>query len=546
MKVLKKTCFYVTALCLKRWCLISFLCSFILTLWIRFNAFTDPVGPPVLMAGESDLPVLTLLTNMQVINSWNHLDDTEWTLFNITADKKVKLPVAPEYRMDVSRLEDVFTQYDSSFFAWISPDFVFNSGLVETLQKVEPLVPDDESLVVFGRNSMSSNPSIGIRYAIIGNARLFPWNSAFQSCSSPMTPQCILTTCYRHNISGIDASATIETRDLIESAESAIEATDLLDHFSRYESQISGDGRVVVTRKKTDPNYDPRIPSILPPMIPDEEPILVLCTTFRPEHYKKRVYINVLRNWAQFVPHIIPVLFVVEKEPELIKLAVQLGWTVLDAPERNANNIPYLKSMLRTLTSKFQSSFYAYSNGDILFTSDLFYTLLNIKKVRMGPSLVIGQRYNFPLYGRNVFTSNKVRKLVQKESELFLKNAEDYFIFSKDTSLWNDLENVVIGRPGYDNYVVSEFLKSGTVTVIDATETLTALHQTDADGNFAGKSSSGSNYNFDVIGRSYCFTRGKTDLAPYRTFYNGQRINIEERSGFWWRIKNILADIGIH
>ena len=40
---------------------------------------------------------------------------------------------------------------------------------------------------------------------------------------------------------------------------------------------------------------------------------------------------------------------------------------------------------------------------------------------------------------------------------LFQTDAEDYFLFTKGTLPWSQLKDVVIGRPGYDNYLVNFF-----------------------------------------------------------------------------------------
>lgn len=57
-------------------------------------------------------------------------------------------------------------------------------------------------------------------------------------------------------------------------------------------------------------------------------------------------------------------------------------------------------------------------------------------------------------------TISKQDACVQKlaaQGSLFVTNAEDYFIFTKGTVPWSRLVDVVIGRPGYDNYLVDYF-----------------------------------------------------------------------------------------
>ena len=53
---------------------------------------------------------------------------------------------------------------------------------------------------------------------------------------------------------------------------------------------------------------------------------------------------------------------------------------------------------------------------------------------------------------------------------LFQTDAEDYFIFTKGSVPWSQLQDVVIGRPGYDNYLVTYFYYHPTVaSLIDST-----------------------------------------------------------------------------
>lgn len=57
-----------------------------------------------------------------------------------------------------------------------------------------------------------------------------------------------------------------------------------------------------------------------------------------------------------------------------------------------------------------------------------------------------------------------------KNSMLFQTDAEDYFIFTKDTIPWNDIEEIVIGRPGYDNYLVDYmYHHQNEISLIDTT-----------------------------------------------------------------------------
>ena len=56
------------------------------------------------------------------------------------------------------------------------------------------------------------------------------------------------------------------------------------------------------------------------------------------------------------------------------------------------------------------------------------------------------------------------------------------------------MKDVVIGRPAYDNYFVA-MARYNNMSVVDASRTILALHQTGQDGKFAGAKNTDSRYN---------------------------------------------------
>ena len=72
------------------------------------------------------------------------------------------------------------------------------------------------------------------------------------------------------------------------------------------------------------------------------------------------------------------------------------------------------------------------------------------------------------------------------------------------------------GRRGYDNWLVGESLRNG-LAVIDATVTLTALHQS-VTGVFSSQKTSHATYNLGVAGRyEYKLGRLRRINHPYPT-----------------------------
>lgn len=113
-----------------------------------------------------------------------------------------------------------------------------------------------------------------------------------------------------------------------------------------------------------------------------------------------------------------------------------------------------------------------------------------------------------------------------KEGYLFQTDAEDYFIFTKGTLPWRELQDVVIGRPGYDNYLVNYvYYHRQQISLIDTTNSsiliylhfhniVLIVHQTDKDGNKAGfRNNPDRNWNLQRIGNDWYM--GRTEFTPY-------------------------------
>ena len=176
-------------------------------------------------------------------------------------------------------------------------------------------------------------------------------------------------------------------------------------------------------------------------------------------------------------------------ESSVIDECNQAGVTALPLSVVAADGIPVLKYMYRDVMNLFNTSFYAFSNGDILFTETLIHTLAQIinstTEDMSKPILIVGQRTNV----ENVTLDEgsdweNITRISKSRGKLFTGWAEDYFI-TPPSFLWTEVPEVVIGRRAYDNWLVYNSRKVKH-NVIDATNTILAVHQTTQAGNFEG------------------------------------------------------------
>ena len=121
----------------------------------------------------------------------------------------------------------------------------------------------------------------------------------------------------------------------------------------------------------------------------------------------------------------------------------------------------------------------------------------------------MGRRTNIFAPFPTITTSRETNDLsiheASKEGQLFQTDAEDYFIFTKHCFNWKEIKPVVIGRPGYDNYLVNYiFFHSATISFMDITNSLIVLHQTDSQGVLAGhRPTHDKMYNMRIIKKDW-------------------------------------------
>ena len=190
-----------------------------------------------------------------------------------------------------------------------------------------------------------------------------------------------------------------------------------------------------------------------------ESPILTLYTTFKTNMYKNLSNSNVIRNWAQLLPCVQPVLFTqLGMDADLIVMARQLSWITQDVERGNENGLPIFKDLFFQAKLLVMSFFYGFSNGDILFDSSLIMTLKTVARAKhenqkLQRCMIIGRRKNINLGNMEIYNLADVETKLKK-LEFFQSNAEDYFLISDNDFPWMKIPDLVIGRPGESSLLV--------------------------------------------------------------------------------------------
>ncbi|XP_052769661.1 uncharacterized protein LOC128209604 [Mya arenaria] len=275
-----------------------------------------------------------------------------------------------------------------------------------------------------------------------------------------------------------------------------------------------------------------------------KEPTITVFTTFADHLHtnteKILVHNNTIKNWAKLRPRVNLILFV--NDSLWVKPSKQHGWETIELSDEG-NRPPVLKEMFSKAMKRFKTPWYGYVNGDILFTSELLDNLdffTNTRNVTADRIMLTGRRTNIDKLSLLDPTSDaNLTETARMYGTLYREDAEDFFITTR-VFPWEHILPVVVGRPGYDNWLVREARCNLQVDVIDLSNTLLAVHQTTMKGgNHEGHMHPLSNYNFEVFKKNQLtpnFLAGITDCIPFFTYYDFcKQIQVAKQTNFGHR-----------
>ncbi|CAC5414844.1 unnamed protein product [Mytilus coruscus] len=266
-----------------------------------------------------------------------------------------------------------------------------------------------------------------------------------------------------------------------------------------------------------------------------QKPLLTLFTSWSEDKEKYICRNNTINNWNLLQENVVRILFT--NDAALSSRVMAMGWKVLPVTKVGTTGVPILKDMFYATMAAEDSVFYAYANGDILFSDDLIKTVKAVMKSNLGDArdlLMIGQRYDV----RNVSKKeaknyHKLRTAVKLRGELHRPEGIDYFIIKKTYPL-QDFPDLVIGRIQIDTYLVSVAVSYSQSHVIDITKTSIAVHQVTLPGKTGireGHLKQDKSYNVKLLeSKKWHKRRGSTMCAPFFTkMSKNVTIKIKER-----------------
>ena len=204
----------------------------------------------------------------------------------------------------------------------------------------------------------------------------------------------------------------------------------------------------------------------------DNKAILTLFTTFKESHNKYYIHRKTIRNWGLLSPDVLPVLFIDPNVPtDVVDYARQSKWNIFPVPNEQVWYSDISPHISRSTTIDRN-------------LTDTIYELIRRKKI-FNNMLVIGRRRNWKIKWQQHVSKLEEIGHYAKSAKLSMPFSHDYFISTRNGYPWSTIPDFVVGRNAYDNWLVTTALTK-KIPLVDATETITALHQSDSQGDREG------------------------------------------------------------
>ena len=279
------------------------------------------------------------------------------------------------------------------------------------------------------------------------------------------------------------------------------------------------------TRRMASPAPAPCAPA------PPAAPLACFVVTFKQpkihDPLRAVAHVNTARMYAALAPHVVAYLAVAASSPddsESVWLEAGNQYTITGV-RTNEHGTPFFRSLIEQVDAYCPRGvpFVAYANADIMFNAGLVETLRSLRDWGQPRLMVVGRRSNHDLAGALAHTD-----IDSVSSTLFGDDAQDYFVVTRGLfGNWSELPDYVIGRRAYDNALVDWAFHNAHL--VDATGSVTALHQTTGDGNSAGHSTVNQDKEYNVNLPGAVYDHGRTTHAHWYTTRCGESVCVKRR-----------------
>jgi len=184
---------------------------------------------------------------------------------------------------------------------------------------------------------------------------------------------------------------------------------------------------------------------------------------------------NAIKSWKKLSLECEIILF--GNDEGVAEVAREFNIIHVPEIEKTPLGTPLLGSAIRFAQKMAKNDILVFVNADIILMGDL---IPAIRRVKNDLSLVSGQRWDVGITQPIDFEApnweNGLREKIKETGKLHGPTGMDYFVFPRNLPDIIKMPPLVVGRPGWDNWLIYKALSLG-IPVIDATKSITIVHQ---------------------------------------------------------------------
>jgi hypothetical protein len=182
---------------------------------------------------------------------------------------------------------------------------------------------------------------------------------------------------------------------------------------------------------------------------------------------------NAIASWTKLLDVSVILL---GDEPGLADAARDLGVKHITDIPRSPSGAPRMDAMFRLAREASPTPLYAIVNADIILFDDFVEAAKKVA-AQKEKFVVLGQRWDLDVTAPLDFSEgwqSRLRATVGATGSLHRPAGSDYFLFPN--SCYTHIPGFIIGRAGWDNWMIYHARKSG-FPAIDATQDVMIIHQ---------------------------------------------------------------------
>lgn len=205
--------------------------------------------------------------------------------------------------------------------------------------------------------------------------------------------------------------------------------------------------------------------------------MITFFTTFKDFKGKNRVnQLNAIRSWLYL-----------DKDVEVIVFSESDGIEEVLNDDRVVhvrditlynNRVPLIGPMFNQADKLSKNQICCFSNSDIILTTKMKEVLVNIHQAHEENYLLVGQRFDVDVEEEIEFDRSWEENFWKEKTRvLHPPTGSDFFVFPKGQYDKLDFPTLLVGRPGWDLWMVYHSLQQKNRKVIDLSPTVKVIHQ---------------------------------------------------------------------